>query len=702
MQLGDTLNRFLVFGKIGRGGMGSVYAGYDDRDGKLVAIKTLFRDFNDDAEAVARFQREGRLYQSLDHPHIVNFVSSGFEQDVHYIALELVQGESLSGLISKGPLSVEKSITTAQAVAEAIGHAHDRNIIHRDIKPSNIVINQDDTVKLLDFGIAQAEDGMALTKTGMILGTIVYSSPEQNQGKDVDFCSDLYSLGLVLYECLTGQRAITGSTLIEVARAQTLGQIPPPSVLNPKVPPGVDAIVEKLLKTLPRERYQSARELLDDLKGLKRSSANETSVLIFGDELAEFWKVAKGFYLRKKWDLALENGKRVAEAKADAARVHFLLGKLYTIKHLSYNATASFGKALELEPGNVFYHLDFVLAMLQLDMCKQAKEELETLLARDPENMFAKGLLLVVERKINPSAAAAAVEAAQAAQADASPGNSSLDTGTLPGPVHPELRPRAATLSYDEGSLVAGENPTPPGVEPGIDTGSHDAAQAGLPPPPPGKNIDAALQARRVGMLLPGLGHWVNGQKGRALRALVSTLLLLALALGALWLHAHPPREIPIVDKVTFLSESLGIWVAETGIQEQVEKKFATAALIFAGLLGLLALWKWRAEMKRAYFYALRDVLTGKVSRRMGRDVEINLGRRQGVVAGQIFLVCRHMQTQRVGESTTRSSAAEEGYFPIAKVRVHKIMRSSAEGTYRLLPGVSSPPLEGDRVTPVM
>jgi len=180
MLAGNVFGRFTAFGKIGVGGMGTVYAAFDHDSLDIIAIKTLISDYNDDEMAVSRFKREAALYSQIQHPNIVTYIEAGMEGDSHYIGLEYVRGKSLADIIDyhrEKVLTLDRIINIVIDVARALEKVHELGILHRDIKPSNIILTQDDTVKLLDFGIALAEDGMELTATGMVVGTFVYSSP---------------------------------------------------------------------------------------------------------------------------------------------------------------------------------------------------------------------------------------------------------------------------------------------------------------------------------------------------------------------------------------------------------------------------------------------------------------------------------------------------------------------------------------------
>ncbi len=265
---GKTLGRYLVEREIGRGAMGAVYLGKDPKIGRLVAIKTmaLSKEFHGDelAEARQRFFREAETAGRLQHPDIVTIFDAGEDQELAYIAMEYLKGEDLQRYTQK-LLPVADVVRIASRVADALGYAHSQGVVHRDIKPANVMIDLAvDLVKVTDFGIARIADS-SRTRTGMVLGTPSFMSPEQMAGRRVDGRSDLYSLGVMLYQLLTGQlphRADSMATLMyEIANTT------PPDVRNwrPEVPEAVARIVAQALEKRPESRYADGRQMAADL-----------------------------------------------------------------------------------------------------------------------------------------------------------------------------------------------------------------------------------------------------------------------------------------------------------------------------------------------------------------------------------------------------------------------------------------------------
>ncbi|SNX55591.1 Stk1 family PASTA domain-containing Ser/Thr kinase [Thermoanaerobacterium sp. RBIITD] len=261
-------NRYEILEKIGEGGMAKVYKAKCHLLNRIVAIKILRPEFVADEEFVKRFKRESQAAASLSHPNIVSIYDVGQEGDIYYIVMEYVNGKTLKQLIkdNNGPLSIPKALDIARQVCKALDHAHKNHIVHRDIKPQNILVTDDNIVKVTDFGIARAVNGSTITYNGDVLGTAYYFSPEQAKGGMTDEKTDIYSLGIVMYEMLTGKVPFEGESPISVALKHIQEDIVPPSKLNPKIPPKLDQIILKATQKDINYRYKSASDLLDDIE----------------------------------------------------------------------------------------------------------------------------------------------------------------------------------------------------------------------------------------------------------------------------------------------------------------------------------------------------------------------------------------------------------------------------------------------------
>ena len=271
MAVSDTLigtvfdGRYRIVRKLGAGGMADVYLAEDQELGRNVAIKILNDRHAADDSFIERFRREAKNAAGLSHPNIVSIYDRGEAEGTYYIAMEYLEGRSLKELIvSRGPAPIKVSIDYARQILAALAAAHRRGIVHRDIKPHNVLVNPEGRLKVTDFGIARS-GASQMTEVGSIIGTAQYLSPEQARGAPVDQTSDLYSVGVVLYEMLTGQVPFTGDTPLEIAMKH-LSEVPkPPSELRPEVPHDLDLIVLRALAKDPAERYQSAEEMDADL-----------------------------------------------------------------------------------------------------------------------------------------------------------------------------------------------------------------------------------------------------------------------------------------------------------------------------------------------------------------------------------------------------------------------------------------------------
>ena len=257
--------RYKILEKIGSGGMAHVYKGEDSVLNRVVAIKILHEQFSSDQTFVARFKQEAQAAANLTHPNIVSIFDWGREENSYYIIMEYLKGQNLKDYITDaGHLTWQETVDIGSKVANALGFAHKNDVIHRDIKPHNIVLTRDGSVKVTDFGIARA-GATSMTQTGAILGTAHYISPEQAKGQTADGRSDLYSLGIVLYEMLAGQAPYDGDNPVGIAMKHVQEAVPQISSVNPNVPDSLVAIIDKSLAKEPDERYQSASELRQDL-----------------------------------------------------------------------------------------------------------------------------------------------------------------------------------------------------------------------------------------------------------------------------------------------------------------------------------------------------------------------------------------------------------------------------------------------------
>ena len=274
------LGRYLIQSELGRGAMGVVYKATDSVLERTVAVKTVNMALErDGAERYeARFYQEARAAGGLNHPNIVTVYDVGKAGDVAYMAMEFIEGQELRTLLAEGrPLPVQQAVSIAAQVAEGLGYAHQHGVVHRDIKPANIMVTPASPVKITDFGIARMRASGDLTQTGMMLGSPKYMSPEQVIGKRADHRSDIFSLGVILYEMLAGSTPFNGDN-VTALMYQIVNFAPPaPSAVNASVPELLDYIVAKMLAKALEDRYQSAEDVARDLRECERVLAAPVS-----------------------------------------------------------------------------------------------------------------------------------------------------------------------------------------------------------------------------------------------------------------------------------------------------------------------------------------------------------------------------------------------------------------------------------------
>ena len=297
LTTGTKLGPYEIQSPIGAGGMGEVYRASDTRLGRDVAIKVLPESFASDADRLRRFEQEARSIAALNHPNILAVHDIGEQGGIRYIVTELLEGRSLREQLNDGPLPVRKALDFARQICDGLAAAHSRGIVHRDLKPENIFCTREGHVKILDFGLAKqglpqgdhadatmngATMAVAQTEPGMVMGTVGYMSPEQVRGVTADHRSDLFSLGAILYEMLSGRRAFKRDTTAETMTAILKEEPPELTATNTAISPGLDRIVHRCMEKEPAQRFQSASDLgfaLESLSGTTITAIAPTKAL---------------------------------------------------------------------------------------------------------------------------------------------------------------------------------------------------------------------------------------------------------------------------------------------------------------------------------------------------------------------------------------------------------------------------------------
>src|SRR6266852_8254662 len=288
---GKRLGPYEILSAIGAGGMGEVYRARDTRLDRIVAIKVLPAHLADEPERRERFEREARTIASLNHPHICTLYDIGRQDGTDFLVMEYLEGETLAQRLLNGPLPLEQVLQYAIEIADALDKAHRKGVTHRDLKPGNLMLTKSGT-KLLDFGLAKlrrdaapaiplsqlptATAKEAVTQVGTILGTLQYMAPEQLEAKEADARTDIFAFDALVYEMATGKRAFEGKSQASVIGAILKDDPPPMSSLQPMTPPAVDRVVKKCLRKDPDERWQSARDVTDELKWIVEGGSQVT------------------------------------------------------------------------------------------------------------------------------------------------------------------------------------------------------------------------------------------------------------------------------------------------------------------------------------------------------------------------------------------------------------------------------------------
>jgi serine/threonine protein kinase len=272
----EKLGKYKIITEVGQGDFAAVYKAVDTTLDRTVALKVLAPHLLWDYAFVQRFQREARVAANLDHPNILTIYEVGQIEGVYFIAMQFLEGRTLSQILeAEGPLPVSRVRAIIEQVASALDYAHARGFVHRDIKPSNVIVAEDGRATLTDFGLVKAGEGTKLSTTGVVFGTPEYISPEQAQGEKVDGRSDIYSLGIMLFEMLSGQVPFEADTPLEVPIKHLTAPLPLPREVNPDISEPVEQVILKAMAKAPEDRYQRVSEMAEALKRAMEGEVKE-------------------------------------------------------------------------------------------------------------------------------------------------------------------------------------------------------------------------------------------------------------------------------------------------------------------------------------------------------------------------------------------------------------------------------------------
>ncbi len=303
-MIGETIGHYRVEELLGKGGMGVVYRARDNRLGRSVALKLLPPEFTRDPDRKSRFLQEARAASAVNHPAIAQVYDVDESEQGLFIAMELVEGKTVKALIERRELDVLGALEIATQVAGGLQRAHEAGVVHRDVKPENVIVTPEGHAKILDFGLAklleptpQGADGLsqmetlAKTQAGFVLGTLRYMSPEQARGQAIDHRSDIFSVGVMLYEMVSGQLPFAGGSALDTLHAIAFEETRPVTALRPNLPASLQRVITRCLRKRPQDRYPDAKELVGDLKAVQREIESGVSTKVpLAARLQEQWQ----------------------------------------------------------------------------------------------------------------------------------------------------------------------------------------------------------------------------------------------------------------------------------------------------------------------------------------------------------------------------------------------------------------------------
>jgi len=380
-----TIGRYHIIEELGRGGMGVVYKGHDPLLNRSVAIKILSQQLVGNPESKDRFIREAQAAARLNHPNITAIFDINEHEGIYFLVFEFIQGQSLDRYVREhGMLSVPDALKFFIAAAQALDYAHQHGIVHRDVKPGNVMITDDRKVKVADFGIAWVEASHTLTQPGEVIGSCFYFSPEQARGEKVDRRADIYSLGVLLYEMLTGQVPFRADNLPAVIQLHLTQDPEPPTSLNMAIPRSIEAAVLKCMRKDPSERYQNVSDLLKDLQ-TEDVPEDLYRTKISPSEAALHNILGNNYYKQGKLDLAVMEWNKATNLDPYNALTHNNLGTALDGMGRLGEAITEYGKAVDLNPNNFVAHYNLGSAHYRKGELERSIEEYRKVTVLNPK-----------------------------------------------------------------------------------------------------------------------------------------------------------------------------------------------------------------------------------------------------------------------------------------------------------------------------
>lgn len=394
--------QYFIVSELGAGGMSKVFLAFDLKTMRYVAIKFLHQNIQQDEMFLARLRREVDIYRDLDHKNVVNLVEDALDQSPPYVALEFLRGEPLDRLIKKGgKMPPGQCFEVLGDMTEALHATHRAGIIHRDLQPGNVILTYMGWAKVFDYGIAKRADGLVETEPGTVMGTVIYCAPEQNMGTEVDARADMYSLGLILFEMLTGQRALQGTTLDEI-RVEQSDDLDPPSILLDDIPSELDEICEMLTQRLADDRIENATKLLIELGKLRAGGGDGgIEAKLITDASERRMLAARRAFFEGKWEFVDNICQRMQAKDEGGAQVCFFRAKALSQMGRHDIAFKQYEKAIFRDPENVQFLVDYAIDLITQHDYPKARQVLQNAPVGSDgiTSVLVSGLLQLLDKK---------------------------------------------------------------------------------------------------------------------------------------------------------------------------------------------------------------------------------------------------------------------------------------------------------------